>query len=50
MHSETHTQYSTLVISNDAKNVVWPKAHGGVVANQGRSHRDYVKLPGYVPS
>jgi len=24
-----------------------PQAHGGVVANQRRSHRDYVKLLGY---
>jgi len=34
------TQYSTLVPSTGAKNLIWPQANGGIVVNQGRSHRD----------
>ena len=39
---EKNTQYSTLVPGNSAKNLIGPQAHGGIVAIQGRSHRDYV--------
>ena len=35
-------QYSTLVPDNGAKNLINPQAHGGIVAFQGQSHRDYV--------
>ena len=45
MLSQTYrekTQYLTLVPGNGAKNLIGLQAHGGVVASQGRSHREYV--------
>jgi len=43
MFSQTYQekiQSSMLIPSNGAKNLILPQAHGGVVAIQGRSHRD----------
>jgi len=39
-----------LVPGNGAQNLIQPQAHGGVVAHQGRSHRDQVDLLAYIPS
>jgi len=46
MCGQTYTQYSTPVTSNGTKNLLGSQSHGGIVANQGQSHRDSVKLPG----